>query len=201
MHSQVMKGGWLGRVVVAALLVAARGAWAAPPAAPAVLAAAPKVGEKVPGFALTALDGSRVTLQEELDHGPVVLVLLRGWPGYQCPFCTRQFADFLAHAKEIEGVGARVVWVYPGPADQVEQRAREFTAARAMPGNFRVTTDPDYHFTLAYGLRWDAPNETAYPATFVIDRAATVRFAQISTGHDGRAQAVDVLKSLATLPR
>lgn len=201
MESQVRKGGWLGQVVVAALLIAARGTWAAPPGPAPGLGAAPKVGEKAPGFELTALDGARVTLEGELYHGPVVLVLLRGWPGYQCPFCTRQFADFLAHAKEIAGIGARVVWVYPGPADQVEQRAREFTAARPMPGNFRVTTDPDYKFTLAYGLRWDAPNETAYPATFVIDRTSIVRFAQISAGHDGRAQAADVLKALATLPR
>jgi peroxiredoxin len=199
MQSQVRKRRWLGQVVVAAVLVAARGTWAAPAATS--MAATPKVGEKAPAFELTALDGSRVTLAGEVDHGPVVLVLLRGWPGYQCPFCTRQFADFLDHAKEIEGIGARVVWVYPGPADQVEQRAREFTAARAMPGNFRVTTDPDYKFTVAYGLRWEAPNETAYPATFVIDRTSIVRFAQISAGHDGRAQAVDVLKALATLPR
>jgi hypothetical protein len=32
-------------------------------------------------------------LSTELAHGPVVLVMLRGWPGYQCPFCTRQFGD------------------------------------------------------------------------------------------------------------
>ena len=67
--------------------------------------------------------------------------------------------------------------------------------------NFRVTTDPDYVFTNAYGLRWDAPDETAYPATFVIDRGGAVRFAQVSLGHDGRALATDVLKALDRIPR
>lgn len=162
---------------------------------------APKLGEEAPPFSLLDLDGQRVTLAGELTHGPVVLVLLRGWPGYQCPFCTRQFADFLGHAPAFEAVGARVVWVYPGPSDSVQQHAREFLASRALPSSFRVTTDPDYVFTNAYGLRWDAPQETAYPATFVVDRGATVRFAQISIGHDGRALASDVLKALERLPR
>ena len=162
---------------------------------------APKLGETAPLFSLLDLDGQRVTLAGELTHGPVVLVLLRGWPGYQCPFCTRQFADFLGHAPAFETVGARVVWVYPGPSDSLQQHAREFLASRALPSNFRIATDPDYVFTNAYGLRWDAPQETAYPATFVIDRGGTVRFAQISVGHDGRAPAIDVLKALERLPR
>lgn len=157
---------------------------------------APKLGEKAPIFSLLDLEDHRVTLPSELSHGPVVLVLLRGWPGYQCPFCTRQFADFLRHAPEFDAAGARVIWVYPGPSDSLRQHATEFLASRALPTNFRVTTDPDYVFTNAYGLRWDEPNETAYPATFVIDRQGIVRFAQISIGHDRRALAADVLKAL-----
>lgn len=160
---------------------------------------APKLGDKAPAFSLTAVDGRPVTLADAVARGPVVLVLLRGWPGYQCPFCTRQFADFLDHAEELNATGARVVWVYPGPSDQVQQRAREFIASRPMPANFVVAPDPEYVFTNAYGLRWDAPQETAYPATFVVDRSSNVRFAQISIAHDGRALAVDVLRALAAL--
>ena len=159
----------------------------------------PKVGDKASDFTLAALDGSQVKLSTELAHGPVVLVMLRGWPGYQCPFCTRQFGDFLGHAKDLEATGARVIFVYPGPADQVKQRATEFTANKDMPSNFRFLVDPDYVFTLAYGLRWDAPKETSYPSTFVIDKTATVRFAQISKAHDGRAAATDVMKALAAI--
>ena len=60
-------------------------------------------------------------------------------------------------------------------------------------------TDPDYTFTNAYGLRWDAPNETSYPSTFVVDRTSIVRFAQISNAHDGRAKASDVVTALKSL--
>ena len=91
-------------------------------------------------------------------------------------------------------------------ADIAQQNIRpdhlqRFGGASVMANINNSFADPDYVFTNAYGLRWDAPQETAYPATFVIDRGATVRFAQVSIGHDGRALATDVLKALEKLPR
>jgi len=38
-----------------------------------------------------------------LNHqGPVVLIVLRGYPGYQCPYCTRQVHDFPTSASAVE---------------------------------------------------------------------------------------------------
>ena len=50
---------------------------------------APKVGDVAPAFALKSLDGEAVRLADLAAKGPVVLVVLRGWPGYQCPICDR----------------------------------------------------------------------------------------------------------------
>lgn len=161
--------------------------------------AAPTVGQKAPEFALTSLQGRTVRLSDELKSGPVVLVLLRGWPGYQCPFCTRQFADYLGHAADLEKTHARVVFVYPGPTDGLQEHADAFTQSREMPANFTFLLDPNYAFTTAYGLRWDAPSETAYPSTFILDKTGTVRFAKTSTSHGDRVPVADVLKALAGL--
>ena len=161
-----------------------------------LLFTSPKVGEKAPDFTLAQIDGTKLTLSTELKSGPVVLIVGRGWVGYQCPFCNRQFGDFLTAANEIEAAGARVIWVYPGPADGVQKRAEEFVAGRPFPANFRFVLDPNYAFTLSYDLRWDAPQETAYPSTFVIDRAGIVRYALVSTSHGGRASAADVIAEL-----
>jgi peroxiredoxin Q/BCP len=165
----------------------------------AALAAAdvPKVGDKAPDFTLAQIDGRKLTLSAELRSGPVVLIMGRGWVGYQCPFCNRQFGDFLRAAKDIEAAGARVIWVYPGPTEDVQKRAEEFADGKQFPGNFRFVLDPNHAFTNSYGLRWDAPKETAYPSTFVIDRAGIVRYALISKTHDGRAKSADVLAELA----
>jgi len=162
-------------------------------------ATAPGMGEAAPDFSLTSMDGQPDRLSDELRNGPVVLVVLRGWPGYQCPFCTRQFSDFLSHASELASHGARVVFVYPGPTDGLKEHAQAFTANRRMPPNFRVLIDPDYVFTLAYGLRWNAPEETAYPATFVLDPMGTVRFVRVSREHGARVPAAETLKVLAAM--
>jgi peroxiredoxin len=162
----------------------------------ASMAAPPNVGDKAPDFTLAQIDGQKLTLSAELRRGPVVLIVGRGWVGYQCPFCTRQFGDFLKASADIEAAGARVVWVYPGPADDVQKRAEEFTSGRPFPPNFRFVLDPGYALTSSYGLRWDAPQETAYPSTFVIDRRGTIRYALVSRSHDGRATAATVIAEL-----
>jgi peroxiredoxin len=157
---------------------------------------APKVGMKAQEFALKDAAGTSVVLSQERTQGPVVLIVGRGWPGYQCPFCTRQFAEFRSHAKELQAAGARVLWIYPGPEEELAKHAADFTGTEPLPSNFRLLIDPGYTFTKAYGLRWDAPRETAYPATFVIDRDSTIRFANVSLEHGGRTPVADVLKAL-----
>jgi len=99
----------------------------------------------------------------------VVLVVLRGYPGYQCPFCNRQVQDFIQKSQGFADAGARVVLVYPGPAQDLGAKANEFLSDKKLPGNIELLLDPGYDFTNMYGLRWDAPHETAYPSTFLID--------------------------------
>lgn len=158
----------------------------------------PKVGEKAPDFTLKTLDDQSVRLSDVTAKSNVILVLLRGWPGYQCPACDRQVHDFISAAPAIEQAKARVVFVYPGPAKDLKAHAKEFAEwkGKEWPKDFLYALDPDYTMVNAYGLRWDAPSETAYPATFVLDRKGLVRFANISRTHGGRAKAADILAEL-----
>ena len=167
-------------------------------AAPAGAADRPAVGTVAPDFELKALGtGTPTTLSKAADAGPVVLVVLRGWPGYQCPLCTRQVAEFAKKADQFKAAGATVLFVYPGPADALKGHAAEFVTGKDYPAGFTFLLDPDYAVTNQYGLRWDAPNETAYPAAFVLDKSRKVQFAKVSAGHAGRATADEVLKAVA----
>lgn len=157
----------------------------------------PKVGTEAKDFELAALGGASVKLSALTKDGPVVLVVLRGNPGYQCPICTRQFGEFLGKADEFKAAGARVVFVYPGPSDKLKEKAAEFVKGKDYPAHFGILLDPDYAFTNAYNLRWDAKNETAYPSTFVIGKGGKVTFAKVSTTHGGRLSAADALKALS----
>lgn len=161
---------------------------------------APVVGEKAPDFELMSTRGTKVRFSER-TAGPVVLVVLRGFPGYQCPNCNRQVQDFIQHAPAFAQAGASVVFVYPGPPDHLAEKAGEFLKDKTMPEHFDMLLDPDYGFTKAYGLRWNAPKETAYPSTFVVDRQGVVVFSKVVKSHGGRSTATEILSALPPAPR
>jgi peroxiredoxin len=60
--------------------------------------APPKAGDKASDFTLKTLDDQTVRLSDLSAKGKVALVILRGWPGYQCPLCTRQVQDYVSSA-------------------------------------------------------------------------------------------------------
>jgi len=172
---------------------------------PLLLGAAepPKVGDKAPDFSLKTLDDQTVRLGDLTAKGKVVLVMLRGWPGYQCPICDRQVQEFIKLEPEFAAAKARVVFVYPGPADDLKAHAKEFAdwKGKQWPKEFLYVMDPDYSMVNVYNLRWDAPKETAYPSTFVLDEKGIVRFAKISKTHGGRTKAAEVLEEVKRLPK
>lgn len=59
-----------------------------------------------------------------------------------------------------------------------------------------MMVDPEYSFTNLYELRWDAPRETSYPSTFVLDSKRTVKFRKISQSHGDRAPTNEILAAL-----
>jgi len=163
---------------------------------PIAAAAAPAIGEKAPDFKLSTPEGRSVQLSEVEAKGPVVLVVLRGYPGYQCPYCSRQVQDFIQKSQGFAEAGTRVVLVYPGPPLDLGAKANEFLADKKLPENFDLVLDPGYEFTNMYGLRWDAPHETAYPSTFLIDRQGVIFFSKIVKEHGGRTTAAEILDAL-----
>lgn len=161
----------------------------------------PAVGEKAPAFDVRTLDDRAVRLAPLLKGGPVVLVVLRGYPGYQCPFCTKQVGELFAKAGEFRKRKSTVVLVYPGPSDHLKRYANEFVSGKEIPADYRYALDPDFAFTKSYGLRWDAPHETAYPSAFVIGRDGRIAYAKVGRGHGDRAPVADLLASLDGLSR
>jgi thioredoxin-dependent peroxiredoxin len=169
------------------------------PSSVAKPSAPPAAGDEAKDFELADLAGNKVKLSSVAKTGPVVLVMLRGFPGYQCPACSAQAARYLERAQDFSEARATVLLVYPGPAAELKLHAAEFANGKNLPENFRLLLDPAYVMTQAYRLRWNARNETAYPSTFVIDAERKIRFAKISKSHGDRARVEDVLKTLSEL--
>lgn len=156
----------------------------------------PQVGDTAPGFTLKQLDGRAVDFAQVTQGRAAVLVVLRGWPGYQCPFCTTQVYEYVGHAADFAARNVPVVMIYPGPAEALQAHAKEFLDNQQWPANFYYLLDPDYAFTKRYGLRWDEKGETAYPSTFVIDAQGKVVLAHVSHEHGDRLGAAALLRQL-----
>ena len=73
---------------------------------------------------------------------------------------------------------------------------RETVGQRHLRSFRQGQLDPGYEFTTQYGLRWDAPHETAYPSTFLIDRQGMVFFSKIVKEHGGRTSAAEIVQAL-----
>ncbi|HEY4357785.1 MAG TPA: peroxiredoxin family protein [Acidobacteriaceae bacterium] len=164
----------------------------------ALIAQTPAMGAKAPDFTLSTPTGKSIQMSRQMRGHRLVLVVLRGFPGYQCPYCVKQVHDFIDHAADFEAKNTRVLLVYPGPPAELDGHAKDFLAKQSeLPANIVLVTDPDYKVTNLYGLRWDAPHETAYPSTFVLDKQGMIVFEKISHSHGDRLSAQDALDNLA----
>ncbi|HYQ58131.1 MAG TPA: peroxiredoxin family protein [Draconibacterium sp.] len=158
-----------------------------------------KTGDKIIDFKAQLIDGSEVQLNKLYGQSNLILIVLRGWPEYQCPICTRQVGEFVGEAEQFKKYGAKVLMIYPGPSEVLQEKAEEFSEDFTFPEGFYFALDPNYSMVNKYGLRWDAPKETAYPSTFVIDTAGKVIFSKVSSSHGGRADVEEVVAALKGL--
>ena len=167
------------------------------------------VGDVAPDFALPDATGRDVRLSDLLERGPVVLTFYRGaW----CPYCNTQLRDYQDALGEIERAGATLVAVSPQAPDG------SVTTAERNGLAFPVLSDVGNRVSRAYGLvfavdartreRYEAVGvdlaeangdgawELPVPATYVIDRAGTVRAAFVEADYTQRAPARQVLDAL-----
>lgn len=160
----------------------------------------PAEGSLMPEIIGKTMHGENFQLSKLTDKGSVVLVMLRGYPGYQCPVCSAQVAGYVAKADEFEKQNTPVIFIYPGKVKNLDKRAKEFTAPLEetvdLPANLIFVIDQDYKITNLLDLRWNTPRETAYPAAFVVDHKGYIQYANVSNTHQGRATASEIIEFL-----
>lgn len=170
------------------------------------------VGAKAPSFTLPSATGRTVDLAELRADGPVVLTFYRGaW----CPYCNIALRSLQRHHDAITARGARLVAVSPQVPDESLSYAEKNDLA------FDVLSDLGSDTAQRYGLAFDLPDDLAavyagfgidldrsnaghprtlpVPATYVIDRDATIRWAFVDTDYTARAEPADILAALDRL--
>lgn len=170
------------------------------------------VGTQAPDFELPDVKGQPVRLSERLARGPVVLSFYRGgW----CPYCNLELAALQRRLPEIEGLGAALIAVSPQTPDQ------SLSTAERHALRFDVLSDVGDRTARAYGLVFQVPEslrpiyqgwgidlpvwngdeswELPIPATYVIDRDATIRAAHVDTDYTRRMEPEAILAALHAL--
>lgn len=160
----------------------------------------PDIGQRAPAFELP-LAGQKqfLNLRDEYRDGPVVVIVLRGYPGYQCPLCKNQFNAVVNRSKALASETNRVVLVYPGNTDQLAKHAKRFLGSRKLPHPITVVYDDNMQMVKNWGLLWKARNQTAYPATFVVDQNGRIAWKKVSTSQAGRSTVEEILRELRKL--
>ena len=168
-----------------------------------------KVGAKAPDFSLPDAHGKVVELSSILARGPAVVTFYRGgW----CPFCDLQLRAYQGVLSQIHDLGAELVAISPQTPDYVLSDAEK----KAL--TFPVLSDKGSHTARAYGLvftlneamrrlqmGFESPTpkfngddswELPIPATFVLDRAGKVRFAEADPNWMKRTEPAAILEAL-----
>jgi peroxiredoxin len=170
------------------------------------------VGARAPRFSLPSATGHTVTLEGLLAEGPVVLTFYRGaW----CPYCNIALRALQQHHDAIAARGARLVAISP----QIPDESLTLTEKHQL--TFDVLSDLGSDTAKQYGLAFDLPDDLAavydqfgfdlqrvngrhprtlpMPATYVLDRDGTIRWAFVDTDYTKRAEPTDILAALDEL--
>lgn len=172
-----------------------------------------QVGQAAPKFALPNAHGQTVALTDLLASGPVVVTFYRGaW----CPFCNMALKAYQDILPEIKALGANFVAVSPQTPDSslttAEKNALSYEvlsdAGNAVARQFGIVyklNDAMYDVqTNVFGVNLtqfngDESRELPLPATFVLDRDGTIKFAQVFVQASDRAEPAAILETLGSL--
>ena len=169
-------------------------------------------GGRAPHFALPDQEGSRVCSMELLRTTVLVICFFRGrW----CPFCVGQLEAMNAVLPQMQAAGAALLAISPQTVRQ------SFFMAEQHKLNFRLLSDGRNQVARQFGLVYRVPEyqqavyqrafvnlaiangddswELPIPATYVIGRDGSVRYASLNSDYSLRPEPAELLDHLGRL--
>ena len=167
------------------------------------------VGAKAPTFDLPDHDGRIVRSSDLVAKGKLVLCFIRGrW----CPFCVGQMEAMNLVLPQIEQAGATLVAVSPQTVKQA------FFMHDQHKLRFPLLSDADNQVARKFGLTYRVPDaqeavyrksfvnlpftngddswELPIPATYIVDREGTIRYASANEDYTERPEPDDLVRAL-----
>jgi peroxiredoxin len=159
-----------------------------------------RVGDRVPAFTLSTIDGKPFTEQDLIANAPALLELYRGW---WCPTSKAQLDEVAHNYQMLRDAGIKIFGAsVDGPAEAAPLQQHvgdKITILCDVSGSLlddvgvRDQRGAPWYDRLLYGA---AHRDICMPAALVVDRTGKIVFAYRSTRLDERAQPADMLDSL-----
>jgi len=168
------------------------------------------VGEKVKDFTGVDQNGNTIRLYELLKNSKVVVVFYRGqW----CPICMPHIKKLQDSFDTIKENGARVVLISPEKQENIQKTILKtnVTIPILYDKDYKIIKDFDLHFLPSKSLRIlynkilraglknaqsDESQTLPVPATFVIDKDATIIWRHFNRDYKKRSKVKDILAHL-----
>jgi peroxiredoxin len=167
------------------------------------------VGAKAPSFELPDHDGKMFSSSDLLGKGRLVLCFIRGrW----CPFCVGQMEAMNLVLPQIEQAGATLAAISPQTVKQSffmhDQHKLRFPLlsdagnriARQFGLTYRVPQPQEAIYRRAFVnlpfTNGDESWELPIPATYILDRDATVLYASANEDYTERPEPADIIQTL-----
>lgn len=169
-----------------------------------ILEAAKNVGDMAPNFTLNNALGKKVSLQDYLDKGSVVLVWYRGgW----CPYCNINLHYLQEELPNIKAQGATLIALTPELPDEsistTEKHHLDFEVlsdlnnrvAREYGVVYKLTDEVAQIYNDKFSLNThngDSSNELPLAVTYIINTDGEIVYAFLDTDYRNRAEPSDI---------
>lgn len=176
-----------------------------------VLERAMNEGDKAPNFTLKNAKGENVTLYEELENGPVVLIWYRGgW----CPYCNLTLKRLQNELPNFKKYDASLIALTPELPDSslstVEKNEISYQVLSDIGNKVAKDYGVVFELTDAVAKRYqdgfnlhqyngDESNTLPLAATYVIDKSGQIVYAFLDADYRNRAEPKDILNSLKNI--
>ncbi|WP_405246996.1 MULTISPECIES: peroxiredoxin-like family protein [unclassified Cellulophaga] len=167
-----------------------------------------QVGETAINFTLPNALGKKITLYDELENGPVILMWYRGgW----CPYCNMQLHYMQEMLPEFKKLGASLLAITPETPDNSistkEKNDLEFEVLSDLDNKvgyeykvvFKLTEDVKEIYENGFELskfNGNDKGELPLAATYIIGQNKVIQYAFLDADYRNRAEPQDLLEQL-----
>jgi peroxiredoxin len=168
------------------------------------------INSRAPDFTAKDQNGNEIRLKDLLKKGKVVLIFYRG---YWCPYCNKYLSKLEDSLQLIKDKGATVVAITPELPENVNKTIEKTKA------EYSILYDEDLKIMKAYDVEFEVPenvltryrnsgikidenngkkngNYLPVPATYVIDKEATIKYRFFQADYKRRPSIKEILDNL-----